>query len=112
MKIEPMKYHYPGWSLTVTRKEYGREVHYDYKVWAPRTQEDVDRMGGVQSTREGWAANISAGYIEDEEYHDLDSLLGQLVGGHWRGDSFAEVTKQFPAHIRTAFARVVPKVKR
>ena len=107
-----MKYHYPGWSFDSIRKEHGREVIYSYQVWAPRTQEDVDRTGGVQSTRDHWSASINAGYYEDEEYHDLDTLLGQLVGGFWKGDSFAEVTKQFPAHIRQAFAAVVPKVKR
>jgi len=102
-----MNYHQPGWTLAVTKQEYGREVHYDYKVWGPQTQEDVDRMGSPNPPRAHWSASISAGYIEDDEYHDLDSLLGHLVGGFWRAGSFDEVTKQFPTNIQRAFKRAV-----
>jgi hypothetical protein len=99
--VHTMKYHQPGWSLDLIRDEDGRKTEYSYMVWAPQTQEDVDRMGSPNPPRDHWAANIQVGYHQDEEYFDL------LGGGHWQGASFDEVTHRFPARIRTAFRQEV-----
>jgi len=100
VKIRTMKYHQPGWDLELHEPD---NIEVRYMLWAPQTQEDVDRMGGSNPPRDHWSACVQVGRLTEDDYQDV----WDKRDGFWEGQSFDEVTATFPINIRRAFKRAV-----
>jgi hypothetical protein len=99
MKISPMQFHGPGWTLDTDTD--------GFMLWAPQdgSVPDPHAAGWSSSNppRDHWAASWHVRPPEDADEDWLPSPF--RPGGFWRGATAADVLAHFPDDVRQRFLK-------